>query len=484
MTELLAAPVEEVLKPVIPDVGRRGDVLPKMGDLDIWHESGTYWIKTKKGAFVPENSSEIRRDLRWMGFDARAPREGGISDVDEALRIAQHERSVAYVGPFAGKRSGLHEEQGRKILVTEDFKLIEPRSGGNFPMIRSLVEGLLDAGAEKQSGYLYGWWKRSYESLAAGQLNPGQVVAVVGPKTCGKSLLQTLICTTLGGRTANPFLWMTGDTTFNGDLFRAENLHFGDEVSAGSNIASRRKLGATIKQLTVNEWQSCHKKGKEAVSLRPFWRVCFSLNDEPENLLVLPPLDDSVRDKIFVFKASRPALFDTPGWGDSRNADMARLVAEIPYFLDFLLQYRVPDSLKDIRFGIQAYQHPDIRVALDCMSPEERMLELIDEAFFPEGGAAERGDFTGKAAAIERRLVGSDSSVKESARHLLSWPQAASTYLARLSDRESGRVTAKTVRGGYKVFTISHPTDPGRPGNRVTISPEQTIVKTLTTSNL
>jgi hypothetical protein len=351
-------------------------------------------------------------------------------------------------------------------------------------MIRSLVGGLLDAGDEKQSVFLYGWWKRSYESLVAGELNPGQVVALVGPKTCGKSLLQTLICTTLGGRTANPFQWMTGATPFNSDLFRAENLHFGDEVSAASNIAARRKLGATIKQLTVNEWQSCHKKQREAVSLRPYWRVCFSLNDEPENLLVLPPLDDSVRDKIFVFKASRPSLFDTPGWGDSRTADMAKLVSEIPYFLDFLGRHQVPDNLKDIRFGITAYQHPDIKVALDCMSPEERMLELIDEAFFPECGSFETGDFTGKAAAIERRLIGSDSTVKESARGLLSWPQAASTYLARLADREDGRVTAKTARGGYKVFTILHPRSPGRMENRVKISPDPTGINILTSNNL
>jgi len=472
MNDVREAPGVEVPTLAIPDVGTRGDVLPAAEDLPIWHEAGTFWIKTDKGMYVPENSSDIRRDLRWMGFDARAPREGGISEVDEALRVAQHERSVAYVGPFAGKRKGLHAEQGRKILVTEDFSLIEPKSGGDFPVLQSLIEGLLDSGGVNQSIYFYAWLRRSYESLAKGELNPGQAVALVGPRACGKSLLQTVICTILGGRSADPFLFMTGATPFNSDLFRAEVLLFGDKFSGSSGIVARRKFGSTIKEFTSNEFQSCHKKQKEALPLRPFWRVIFSINDEPENLLVLPPLDESIQDKLFVFKTSRPSLFDTPGWGDSRPSDMAKLVSEIPYFLDFLLRQQVPTGLKDIRFGIRAFQHPDIMVALDSMSPEERMLELVDEAFFPEGGTAETGSFSGKASAIERRLVGSDSSVKESARGLLSWPQAASTYLGRLAAREDGRVTAKTARGGYRVFTISHPRDPGRPGNQAKIDPE------------
>ena len=227
-----------------------------------------------------------------------------------------------------------------------------------------------------------------------------------------------------------------------------------------------------IKRVAAEESHSCHKKQKEAVTLRPFWRCTFSVNEEPENLLVLPPLDESVQDKLMVFKVKRAALFDTDKWNNDKVKDMAALQTEIPGFLGFLKKFEIPEKLRSGRFGVVAYQHPDIKVALDCMSPQERMLELIDEACFPEDTAVERAPFSGRASAIECKLMGLDSPVKEAARGLLTWPQAASTYLTRLEAREGGRVKSKTARGGYKVFTISPPGNPGKPANKSTIDPE------------
>jgi hypothetical protein len=37
--------------------------------------------------------------------------------------------------------------------------------------------------------------------------------------------------------------------------------------------------------------------------LKPFWRLSITLNDEPENLLILPPLDESLGDKIMLLRA-------------------------------------------------------------------------------------------------------------------------------------------------------------------------------------
>lgn len=99
---------------------------------------------------------------------------------------------------------------------------------------------------------------------------------------------------------------------------------FGDEISADTAIGARRQFGASIKRLTVNETQKCEAKGKEPLTMRPFWRVTFSINVEPENLLVLPPLDASISDKIMLFRLDRTPLFDSDKWSDDRADPEAR----------------------------------------------------------------------------------------------------------------------------------------------------------------
>jgi ABC-type iron transport system FetAB ATPase subunit len=60
-------------------------------------------------------------------------------------------------------------------------------------------------GAE-QLKYLYGWLKTALECLQTQDFRPGQVVALTGPKDCGKSFVQDNIFTPiLGGRSAEPY---------------------------------------------------------------------------------------------------------------------------------------------------------------------------------------------------------------------------------------------------------------------------------------
>jgi hypothetical protein len=50
------------------------------------------------------------------------------------------------------------------------------------------------------------------------------------------------------------------------------------------------------------ENQSGHGKAKDAITLYPFCRLMILVNDEPESLLILPPVDDSLDDKIMMLK--------------------------------------------------------------------------------------------------------------------------------------------------------------------------------------
>jgi hypothetical protein len=85
---------------------------------------------------------------------------------------------------------------------------------------------------------------------------------------------------------------MSDRTQFNSELFAAEHLMIEDEI-ASTDIRNRRSFGARIKDFTVNDLQSYHAKRVDALSIEPFWRVSITVNDEPEDLLILPPIDES-----------------------------------------------------------------------------------------------------------------------------------------------------------------------------------------------
>ena len=100
---------------------------------------------------------------------------------------------------------------------------------------------------------------------------------------------------------------MMGNTQFNSHMFSAEHLMLEDE-SESVDIRSRRNFAANIKTILTGRNQNCHGKNREALILNPLWRMSLSLNDDPERLQVLPPLDPDVRDKITVVSEGNSEL--------------------------------------------------------------------------------------------------------------------------------------------------------------------------------
>jgi hypothetical protein len=406
--------------------------------LDAYYDPGRkcYWITNDRGEMIEVNENSLAMHLKNAGFADEA-QDGLLSPVEHRLVYIQKSRDVLYAGPLAGHRTGLQEMCGQRVLVTRAAKLIKPQPG-ECPTIDALLNGLLQDPEYDQTIFVRGWLKVAYEALVEGQLRHGQMLALAGPKDCGKSLLQNVITEVLGGRAAKPYRYMCGATDFNGDLFGAEHLMIEDEVSF-TDIRARRHFGARIKDFTVNTVQSCHAKNRQAVSLKPFWRVSISVNDEPENLLILPPLDDSLEDKIILLKAYKNPLPMETATLEGRQRLMATLLAEVPAFLHQLVNFTIPKEFKSERFGITHFHHPELLTALSDMSPEMRLLTLIDSMM---AELEKPGPWSGSAADLERMLC--ESKHSHEARRLLDWNNAAGTYLGRLGKKFPERI--KQVR--------------------------------------
>jgi len=404
-----------------------------------------YLIEDRSGGWVALAETGLKRILRQLGLDPRPPRGELVSPLDSRLIEIQTRYNVHFAGPVAGHDAGLHETPDTRYLVTKSPTII-PAAPGQWETIHGILLGML---GPKQLQYLYGWLKCSRAALVSKKFTPGQALAIAGPKDSAKSLFQALITLALGGRSARPYQFMSGQTPFNAHLFAAEHQMIEDESPATDHKA-RRMLGAMVKSLTVNQDQSCHRKGATPVMLRPFWRLSITVNDEPENLMVLPPLDESLEDKIILLKAERRDMPMPTATPEERDAFWLTLVGELPAFLAHVESFQIPTTMVSQRFGITHYHHPELLAKLDDLSPEFTLLSIIENHLLVGGQT-----WKGKASDLERIITDKDCPYHYEARKLLSWSTACGTYLSRLRRRHPNQITfAQTGADRERLWTI------------------------------
>lgn len=457
------APEERSSNPKIP-----GTVLP-LPNIFYDGQGQCYWRENNAGGWHKINENSLEIELIASGYDQKPEGSAPLSEVRAVKRKIQLSQDIIFAGPLAGYRSGIQNIQGQRILVTSSPQLITPEEGC-WPTLHTVLEGLLGEDPN-QLPCLYGWLKQAYSSLRSGNLMYGQALCVAGPAGCGKSLLQTLITQILGGRSAKPYLALTGKTSFNADHFAGEHLMIEDEV-ASVDIRARREFGSAIKKITANETQSCHPKNKTALILTPFWRLSITVNDEPVNLHILPPLEDGIEDKLIILKARKSPMPMPTGAPAERRAFWDRLESELPAFIHYLQNWTIPEDKRDSRYGIKTYQNPAIVDLVTNDQPEERLLAMIDQELFPvhirdcpanpsptfHRPIAVPDDWIGTAERLAGELMKIDSIVRHEAGKLFYYPGACGTLLAKLSASHPNRVSSPHLaHGGSKVWNIKAP---------------------------
>jgi hypothetical protein len=426
--------------------------------VDAYYDSARkeYLVRNQGERWLSHATTAFKMLVREKGFSTKIPEGSRISPAEKIMIDIMDTRDVRYAAPLAGRKAGFYDESGVRFLVTDSPRIIAPVEG-DWDTIRGLLHGLVGQEPEygkRQYETLMGWIKIGYEALASGKRQSGQALAMAGVVNCGKSLLQLLITEILGGRSAKPYRYMAGGTDFNSDLFAAEHLMLEDEETS-TDIRSRLKLKARIKEITVNQTQSCHAKGREAVTLSPFWRLTISLNDEDENLMVLPPMSDDLADKITLLRCSVPQAPFPTGTLELKEAYWARLTSELPAFIHYLTTWTVPPELSNQRYGIRHFHHPDLLSALAALAPETKLLELIDREIWKDD---EVHPWQGNAGELESMLRRPTSDVRQEADRLLAWGNACGSYLGRLAKKHPDRVKSHRSATSRR-WTITPPPD-------------------------
>jgi len=444
-------------------------------DIEVYfdvRDSG-YWYRIN-GRYVALKKTDLVMHLKMQGLteiDWVVTPNGTLRQIDWPFYQAMNHRMVDYAGSLAGHRIGMYRDgSGKGYLATDEAQGVYadmPKKVTEPLFFSSFIEELLPDGQAKLFCH---WLALGLNSMRKGDFRPGQLVVLCGPSTCGKSFLQQMITQILGGRSANPFRYMMEKTQFNGDLVGSEHWQIEDPAST-TDLRTRREFGCKLKEATVNKDVPIHQKGKQQSSLVPiFRRVTLSVNDEPENLSVVPPMDGSIKDKVFLFrcyvvsKAFEPFVLSNEGTellsgfkntGEyNRQAAWSAFMGELDTIRAWLLKVflKVPETLREgadgRRYGLNSWHHPELMEILSSMAPEVRLLSLIDEVCFDK----DKTPWIGRSTELERQLKKSDFGFE--AEKVLRFIGSCGAYLAKLSKTHPKRV-AKRMKDGNAIWTIT-----------------------------
>ncbi len=439
-------------KPETPPTPPPFDPAPIVDKIKLhWLNGKNYWLPSPSGVWLESTEAHAGKELRAFSISAQRPDSGGLSQVEMALRHTRQHRVLDLVMNLAGLSAGVHDLDGRRILARESPKLISPAMG-DFPTIEALLYALL---GNEQTPRFVAWLKNAVECLRGGFQRPGLVLIIVGPGNSGKSLLQHHIITPLlGGRHADPSSYMFEKSDFNSELFGCEHLLMEDPATS-TKTEARHYFGERLKAIAANETHRCHPKGREAVTLNPFWRMSVSLNDDPDKLRILPNLNaPDLLDKVLLLRVLKAAMPMPTATNEQRLAFRAAIAAELPAFTHYLLNVTIDARHFDSRFGCRAWLNPEIAAMLYDDSPAGRLLELIDQSLFNDDAAKGKA-WEGSADELEEGLTSLLCPLEREAKRFCDHNNVP-RLLARLKEDMPERVSYHRT-AGKRTWRITPP---------------------------
>ena len=387
---------------------------------------------------------------------------------EQEINRIQTKCAVDYVGGLAGYRKGHRKVGSRNVLITQEASLARPRRG-KFPLLKEFIDNLLSEPNERdQPDVLFGWLQLALRSLYSERVDQGPALILVGPPHTGKSLVQRLITDMFGGRVANPYQYMTGQTPFNSELFEAEHLAIEDQVSPERH-RDQSFFGQKFKEFCVNEMRNCHRKGREQITLKTFCRLTMSVNNEDHCIATLPRIMGDTEDKVIVLQAGARNI-PVRKKGVSFAQFYAGVRKELPHLIYWLLiEFQLPERLRGARFGINPFKHAVIREKMEAMNPDASLLELIDRELFGNPAKAQQfaTGWTGNSKNLEYELTVNKSSTSSEARTLWMGNVNAGRHLSKLMKKFPARFGTSTIVNGLTVYRILPPNRNGSNGSRV-----------------
>lgn len=432
---------------------RTGEVIS-----DIYYDGKGYWKKTLDGIWAPNKPEDMRLALRVKyGLNHRSKNGENCSEVDRVLFAIQEQKRVKAVLPFIHQPEGVIFKHGEKYLNSSKVSCIKPANDGGiewgdgFPWLAEFLDNFFDP--KEQLDYFLAWWKHFYENGLIFKPRAGQAVFIAGSTGVGKTLLTNeIVARTVGGcADASDFLLGTSNFTSHVLSFPLMTV---DDTSPASDRNRHNRYSSMLKKIIANRNQTFEEKFLPAGQVDWLGRVTVTCNLDPESIKIMPNLELSTLDKICLFKA---ALVQKTF--PSEYEIQSTLDKELPYFCNWLLQWRIPEHCKGTsRFGVACYHHKELFDTSIQGGASYSFFELLDQ-FLKVCSTDEdkESHWEGTTTELMSEML-SIEGIKELARQYTT--TQAGSLLGQLKARGFG-LTSKRV-GTSRVWNIPYALDYSR----------------------
>jgi hypothetical protein len=332
----------------------------------VWFDNQYYWARLENGRWAPNKKEDIAADLKIKNH-LKPPQ------VEEVLSVIRNSRRVTGVFPFIhNKADVIPDDSGALFLNISTRKVIPPaKEDRPFPWLAEFVEKVWDADYHDiQRDTFLAWFQRLYKTAYEGNMKAGQAIVIAGDIGLGKTLFsRRVIGAALGGFT-DASNYLLSKTAFNKEA--AETAVWAvDDDRGGSNWEMHDNFSNAIKKYVANPQIPYHPKYKDETTVTWRGRIIVTCNADVKSLSILPEVDESIEDKIMLFKLGTKFI---PSFKDVEDV----IRRELPFFLRWLLSWNVPKHvIGDERFGVKSYHHPELLDASIDAAPHGQLTEML-----------------------------------------------------------------------------------------------------------
>lgn len=348
---------------------------------DVWWDSKRFWRRIY-GIYCSSGMEETMNFMRVECNLSSKPEKGGVSPTDIALNHIYNQNRIKAAVPFTFRPAGLITFMGDRMLNTYTRKPVPPAAGeqvwgpqGVFPFLSTFLENLFDP--KEQLMRMLAWYQYYYRAAFEETPLPGQNIFFMGHAGIGKTFLNRQIIGLSVGGFVDASDYLVNGATFNSHLMFSPHWCLDDDTPSNSPIA-QAKLHAMFKKTAANQQFLSNQKFEVAGMCEWMGRIGCSTNMDFVSTRVVGPLDDSSIDKTCLFRCST-VKFKFPG-----RIELGKLVtAELPFFLRWLLDWKVPDEIeRDPRYGYVSYQEPTLLDRTHQTNPAAPFKELLIETLY------------------------------------------------------------------------------------------------------
>lgn len=470
----IAQNADELMDNTFPRIG--ADLLERSGlsgRVFFDEASKLFYFQNEADEWVGRDKTSFATYMKHHGYCpvVRHKESEKISELEHVLGHISFNCAVQYAGAIAGFKKGLIENNGQRVLVTREARILPP-SAGEWPILEELFTAIFGHGSPDtanpgpdQLPYLYGTWKHALECLNEKFLDKRILcLALAGSAGSGKSLVKDLISTSLGGRECKPYDFMIGNENFNGDFIGSELWVMDDEQGGDTAMKARLTFGANLKKAVADRFYRIRGMMRDGVVLEMFRFPLICLNREPDRLKVLPPLDDDIADKISVLLAHKHPMPMPVGTPAEKAAFWSTLMEELPHFVHYLLNEHTIPSEDYGRFGMKHFHHPDLCSDLFQVSREREFWVQVtrvlkSEVFSTDDICGPTWYWCGGASDLHELMSSESSPLTRNEINNLPWSSTLGRSLKKVGKEFPDRIIQKKIQGSQRWFITAEKRD-------------------------